>query len=106
MPAAAFARACLRARTVRVPPYLRCPRRQRLSLWQLGYQLLKFGLRPSACGAGPHVPLRAEGECEFRDVVSIRSINNGQQIGVAGCEVDLLDFDSHFFGEVARGLRA
>ena len=73
-------------------------------LWELGYQLLKFGLRPSAGGAGTHASLRAEGECEFGDVVPVRGIDNNKEIVVAGSEIDLLDFNSHFLGELPSRL--
>jgi hypothetical protein len=69
-------------------------------LWKLGYQLLKFGLRPSAGSAGTHVSLRAEGECALGNVVPVRGIDNHEQIVIAGCEIDLLDFNPHFLGEL------
>jgi hypothetical protein len=45
-------------------------------LWKLGYQLLKFGLRPSSGGAGTYVPQRAGGECEFGDVIPAGRIHD------------------------------
>src|SRR5215831_9950257 len=86
-----------------LPPLRWISRRQ---LRQLGYQLLKFGLRPNAGSAGPHAPLRAERECEFRRVVAVRSIDDDQEIALAGREVDLLDLNSHFLGQVLSGFGA
>src|ERR1700730_2844910 len=74
-------------------------------LWQLGYQLLKLGLRPSAGGAGAHVSLRAEGECEFGDVVPVGGIDNDQEIVVAGSQIDLLDVNSQLLCKLASRLR-
>jgi len=73
-------------------------------LWKLGYQLLEFGLRPGADGAGPHVSLRTQGKREFGNVVPVGSIDNDKEIGIAGSEIDLLDFNSHFLGELPRRL--
>jgi hypothetical protein len=67
---------------------------------------LKFGLRPSAGGTGTHVPLRAEREREFGDVVPIRGVDNDKEIIVARSQIDLLDFDSHFLGQLSRSLGA
>src|SRR5262249_4417019 len=67
---------------------------------------MKFGLRPNAGSGGPHVPLRAERECEFRRVVAVRSIDDDQEIALAGREVDLLDLNSHFLGQVLSGFGA
>ena len=75
-------------------------------LWKLGYQLVKFGLRPSSGRAGTHVSLRTEREREFGDVVLVRGIDYHKEIVVAGSEVDLLDLNSHFLGEFPSSLRA
>src|SRR5262249_62303845 len=72
-------------------------------LRQLRYQLVKFGLRPNAGSAGPHVSLRAEREREFRGVVAVGGIDDDQEIAVAGRKVDLLDLNSHFLGQVLSG---
>src|SRR5713226_3542972 len=74
------------------------------SSWQLGYKLLKFGLRPGAGGEGSQVSLRAERDCEFGDVVPVRGIDNDKEIVVAGSEIDLLDFNAYFLGELPSRL--
>src|SRR5262245_29416531 len=88
------------------PPIRRNKKDEPLArLRQLGYQLLELRLRPGAGGAGPHVALRAERERVFRHVVAVGSIDNDQQIVVAGGEIDLLDLDPQLLGELAGGLR-
>src|SRR5262245_8621482 len=72
---------------------------------QLGYQLLELGLRPGAGGAGPHVSLRAQRERVFRHVVAIGSVDDDEEIVVAGGEIDLLDLDPQLLGELAGRLR-
>src|SRR5262244_390323 len=67
---------------------------------------MKFGLRPNAGSAGPHASFRAERECEFRRVVAVRSIDDDQEIALAGREVDLLDLNSHFLGQILSGFGA
>src|SRR5215813_8386593 len=72
-------------------------------LWQLRYELLKFGLRPNASGAGAHAPLRAQRKREFGDVVAVGRIEDDQQIAVARRKIDLLDLNSHFLGQILSG---
>src|SRR6185312_6753842 len=75
-------------------------------LWKLGYQFLKFGLRPGSDRARTHVSKRTERQRELGDVVPVRSVDNDQKIVVARGHIDLLDFDSHFLGQIASGLGA
>src|SRR6476646_8465562 len=75
-------------------------------LWKLGYQFLHFGLRPGSDRARTHVSLRTERKRELGDVVPVRSVDNDQEIVVAGGHIDLLDFNSHFLGQIASGLGA
>ena|SRR6478672_1071090 len=70
---------------------------------KLGYKLLKFGLRPSATSTSAHVTLRPKCECKFCDVVSVRSVYDDKEVVLAGREIDLLDFNSHFLGQLLRG---
>ena len=70
---------------------------------KLGYELLKFGLRPSATSTGAHVTLRPKCECKFCDVVSVGSVYDDKEVVLAGREIDLLDFNSHFLGQLLRG---
>src|SRR5262245_14659722 len=72
---------------------------------QLGYQLLELGLRPGASGAGAHVSLRAQRERVFRHVVAVGSVDDDEEIVVAGGEIDLLDLDPQLLGEFAGCLR-
>src|SRR6516164_8989354 len=72
-------------------------------LWQLRYELLKFGLRPNASGPGAHASLRAQRKREFRDVVAVGGIEDDQQIAVARRKIDLLDLNSHFLGQILSG---
>ena len=58
-------------------------------LWQLRYELLKFGLRPNASGPGAHASLRAQRKREFGDVVAVGGIEDDQQIAVARRKIDL-----------------
>jgi hypothetical protein len=53
-----------------------------------------------------HVALTAERQRELGDVVAVRRFDDDQEVGVAGGEVDLLDIDADFLGELARRLRA
>jgi hypothetical protein len=48
--------------------------------------------------------LRSKCECKFCDVVSIGSIHDEKEVVLAGREIDLLDFNSHFLGQLLRGL--
>src|SRR5262249_46255336 len=73
---------------------------------QLGNQLLKLGLGPRSGGAASHVPQRAERERKLGDVVPIGGIDDEQEITVAGSQIDLLDVDSDFLGELPGGLAA
>src|SRR3954453_4419936 len=75
-------------------------------LWKLGYQFLKLGLRPGSDRARTHVSLRTERQRELGDVVPVRSVDNDQKIVVARGHIDLLDFNSHFLGQIASGLGA
>src|SRR5499427_646532 len=72
-------------------------------LWQLRYELLKFGLRPNASGPGAHASLRAKRKREFGDVVAVGGIEDDQQIAVARRKIDLLDLNSHFLGQILSG---
>jgi len=72
-------------------------------LWQLRYELLKFGLRPNASGPGAHASLRAQRKREFGDVVAVGGIEDDQQIAVARRKIDLLDLNSHFLGQILSG---
>src|SRR5262249_24441087 len=56
--------------------------------------------------AGPHAPLRAEREREFRGVVAVGGIDDDQEIAVAGRKVDLLDLNSHLLGQILSGFGA
>src|SRR5215831_7560491 len=69
-------------------------------LWQLRYELLKFGLRPNASGPGAHASLRAQRKREFGDVVAVGGIEDDQQIAVARREIDLFDLNSHFLRQI------
>ena len=60
-------------------------------LGKLGYELLKFGLRPSSGGSSAHVAQCSEGECKLGNVIPIGSIYNDNEVVVAGREIDLLD---------------
>jgi hypothetical protein len=75
-------------------------------LRKLGYQLYIFGFRPSSARARPNVSSRAECEYEFGDVVRIRGINDGNEIGVAGCQIKRLVFDPKFFTQIPAILSA
>src|SRR5262245_4643810 len=75
-------------------------------LRQLGYQLLELRLRPGAGGTGAHVALRTERERVFRHVVAVGSIDDDEQIVVAGGEIDLLDLDPQLLSELAGRLRS
>src|SRR5262249_7107089 len=72
-------------------------------LWQLRYELLKFGLRPNASGAGAHASMRAQRQREFGDVVAVGGIEDDQEIAIARRQIDLLDLDSHFLGQILSG---
>src|SRR5262245_11216488 len=74
-------------------------------LRKLGDQFLKFGLRPRARGAGTHVSLRAEGECELRNVIAVGSIQNDENVVGARGDVDLLDLEPQFPRQLLGGLR-
>src|SRR5262245_47898042 len=74
-------------------------------LWKLGDQLLKFGLRPRAGGAGTHVSLRAEGECELRNIIAVGSIQNDEDVIGARGDVDLLDLEAQFPRQLLGGVR-
>src|SRR5262249_38356596 len=86
-------------------PYLARGAAARMSryLWQLRYELVKFGLRPNASGAGAHASLRAKRKREFGDVVAVGGIEDDQQIAVARRKIDLLDLNSHFLGQILSG---
>src|SRR5260370_39254607 len=84
----------------------RVPGRRAEPLWKLGDQLLKFGLRRGAGGAGTHVSLRAEREGELGDIVPDRGVDNDEEIIVAGRQIDFLDFNTQFLRELSRGLSA
>src|SRR5262249_25945253 len=75
-------------------------------LWQLRYELLKFGLRPNASGAGAHAPLRAQRQREFGDVVAVGGIEDDQEIAITRRKIDLLDLNSHFLGQILSGFGA
>ena len=75
----------------------------KLASRKLGYELLKFGLRPSATSTGAHVTLRPKCECKFCDIVSVGSVYDYKEVVLAGREIDLLDFNSHFLGQLLRG---
>src|SRR5437773_2243230 len=82
------------------------PVHSRRWLWKFGYQFLKLGFGPGSGGAGPHIPERADRECEFGDVVSVRGVDKDNKIAVAGRQIDLLDFHSDLLAEVSRSLAA
>ena len=74
-------------------------------LWKLGDQFLKFGLRPRAGGAGTHVSLRAESECELRNVIAVGSIQDDEDVIGARGDVDLLDLEAQFPRQLLGGVR-
>jgi hypothetical protein len=47
--------------------------------------------------------LRPKCECKFCDVVSVGSVYDDKEVVLAGREIDLLDFNSHFLGQFLRG---
>src|SRR5215475_1514909 len=74
-------------------------------LWKLGDQFLKFGLRPRAGGAGTHVSLRAEGECELRNIIAVGGIQNDEDVIGARGDVDFLDLEAKFPRQLLGGVR-
>src|SRR5437879_13831710 len=66
------------------------------SSWQLGYQLLKFGLRPVAGGAGSHVFHSAQRDGEFSDIVPVSVIAIDKKTVYDGSKIHLLVFNSNF----------
>ena len=88
---------------------LRCARDTRGRpelLRQLGNQLVHLGLGPGVDGAASHTALRSEHHCKLGDVIPIRSIDDRNDIVLAGGEVDFLDLDSYLLGKLTRGLSA
>src|SRR5215831_8417582 len=75
-------------------------------LRQLRYQLMEFGLRPNAEGAGAHASMRGEREREFGGVIAVRSIQDDQEIAVARCQIDVLDLYPDLLGQLLGGFGA
>src|SRR5262245_34690965 len=72
-------------------------------LRQLRYQLMEFGLRPNAEGAGAHASMRGEREREFGGVIAVRSIQDDQEIAVTRCQIDFLDLHPDLLGQLLGG---
>jgi hypothetical protein len=47
--------------------------------------------------------LRPKCEYKFCDIVSVGSVYDYKEVVLAGREIDLLDFNSHFLGQLLRG---
>src|ERR1700683_4552688 len=56
--------------------------------------------------ARAHIALPANRHGEFCNVVAVRRLENGNNVGVAGRQVQLLDVDVEFLGQFARRFRA
>jgi hypothetical protein len=73
---------------------------------QLGYDLQELRFRPCAHRSGRHIAQRTDRQHVFRDIVAVRRIDDGYDIGIATSEINMLDINAHFFGKIAGTLDA
>src|SRR5215469_3683190 len=73
------------------------------SLRQFGNELGVFGFGPSPHGTGADVAHRADRHAELGDVVAAHRFDDADEIGVAVCQIGLLDLDPHLLGNFACG---
>src|SRR5580704_15133568 len=75
-------------------------------LRQFGDQLERLGLGPGPHRARAHIAGGRQRHGEFCDIVAVGCFDDGEQIGIAGGQINRLDVDTHPLAELAYGLGA
>src|SRR4029453_16220242 len=76
------------------------------TLGKIGYQFDHFLFGPGAARTGAHVSQGTERKRELCDVVAVRSLQEDEQVPVAGGEINVLDGYAGFLRDFARLLGA